>query len=131
MSVINHLSQRFDLEHFFRFGEKKLLMASYQTPDVANEELFAKLCMVAHTQLFLARNDGDLYLKKWERYGKSSTIKNCANQKTLTPTQAQRSFSSILNKVGTFALPAKKRGKNFGFTPGIFTKLLQDTAPSG
>ena len=191
INVYRNYSQRFDLEHFFRFGKNKLLMTSYQTPDVVNEELFAKLCMVAHAQLFLARNDGDLYLKKWERYGKSSTIKNGADKKTLTPTQAQRSFSSILNKVGTFSLPAKKRGKslgrqkgdkqvkreklpivikgdgynqnpsiqlvgfeknavdpnlesltsaikslpkklkNFGFTPELFTRLLQDTAPFG
>jgi hypothetical protein len=30
--------QRYDLEHFFRFGKHKLLMASYQTPDVEHEQ---------------------------------------------------------------------------------------------
>ncbi len=30
--------QRCDLEHFFRFGKQKLLLASDQTPDVEHEE---------------------------------------------------------------------------------------------
>ena len=30
--------QRFDLEHLFRFGKQKLLMDSYQTPEVTHEE---------------------------------------------------------------------------------------------
>jgi len=31
-------SQRSDLEHFFHFGNQKLLMADYQTPDLEREE---------------------------------------------------------------------------------------------
>jgi hypothetical protein len=30
--------QRYDLEHFFRFGKQRLLMDSYQTPETTHEE---------------------------------------------------------------------------------------------
>jgi len=30
--------QRYDVEHYFRFGKQRLLMATYQTPDVEHEE---------------------------------------------------------------------------------------------
>ena len=35
--------QRYDLEHFFRFGKQKLLMTSYLTPEVKHEENWFKL----------------------------------------------------------------------------------------
>lgn len=34
--------QRFDLEHFFRFGKQRLLMTAYSTPDVQHEENWVK-----------------------------------------------------------------------------------------
>ena len=35
--------QRYDQEHFFRFGKQKLLMTAYSTPDVKHEENWFKL----------------------------------------------------------------------------------------
>ena len=35
--------QRYDMEHLFRFGQQKLLMAAYLTPDVNHEENWFKL----------------------------------------------------------------------------------------
>lgn len=47
--------QRYDLEHFFRFGKQKLLMTSYLTPDVKHEENWFKLTMIAYVNLWAAR----------------------------------------------------------------------------
>lgn len=33
---------RFDIEHFFRFGQQKLLLTQFQTPEVEREETCAK-----------------------------------------------------------------------------------------
>ena len=35
--------QRFDIEHFFRFGKNRLLMDKIQTPDVQHEESWWQL----------------------------------------------------------------------------------------
>jgi len=58
----NYIS-RYDIEHFFRFGKGKLLLSSYQTPDVEHESLwwqlcllaYGQLCLLAYVQLYLAR----------------------------------------------------------------------------
>ena len=34
--------QRYDVEHFFRFGKQRLLMSAYQTPEVVHEENWCK-----------------------------------------------------------------------------------------
>jgi hypothetical protein len=47
--------QRFDVEHYFRFGKQRLLMATFQTPDVDREENWLELVSLAYVQLWLAR----------------------------------------------------------------------------
>jgi hypothetical protein len=43
--------QRYDLEHFFRFGKQKLLLAKFQTPDDKHEEHWWQLVALAYLQL--------------------------------------------------------------------------------
>jgi hypothetical protein len=124
LDIYRDYAQRFDLEHFFRFGKNKLLLTKYQTPDDKHEEQFSKICLIAYAQLFLARNDAELQLKKWGKYTPSlKTNTNEAAVKTLSPSQVQRSFSSIIDKVSTPAMPAKKRGiskgRQAGDKPGV------------
>jgi hypothetical protein len=119
LDIYRDYAQRFDLEHFFRFGKNNLLLTSYQTPDHKHEELFSKICIIAYAQLFLARNDVNLHLKPWEKYNKALKYTNC---KTLSPPQVQRTFSSVLEKVSTPALPAKKRGISKGRKAGYKVK---------
>ena len=40
--------QRFDLEHFFRFGKNRLLLDRFQTPDVQQEERWWQLVCLAY-----------------------------------------------------------------------------------
>jgi hypothetical protein len=40
--------QRFDREHFFRFGKKRLLLDRFQTPDVQHEERWWQLVCLAY-----------------------------------------------------------------------------------
>jgi hypothetical protein len=127
LDIYRNYAQRFDLEHFFRFGKNKLLLTKYQTPDDKHEELFSKLCMIAYAQLFLARNDADLQLKKWEKYNQSlKTQKSEESIKTLTPSQVQRTFSSIIDKVSTPAQPAKKRGISKGRQTGYRPEVREN-----
>ena len=37
-----HYQDRYDIEHFFRFGKNNLLMDQYQTPETKHEEAWWK-----------------------------------------------------------------------------------------
>jgi hypothetical protein len=54
--IFTSYRQRFDIEHFFRFGKNRLLMDKIQTPDVRHEETWWQLVTVAYAQLYLARS---------------------------------------------------------------------------
>ncbi len=44
-------TQRFDEEHYFRFGKQRLLMTAFETPDARREENWMQLVPFAYTQL--------------------------------------------------------------------------------
>ena len=50
-SVWEAYHQRYDVEHFFRFGKQHLLTTAYQTPDVNHEENWWQ--MTQSPQLFV------------------------------------------------------------------------------
>ncbi len=60
--------QRFDLEHFLRFGTQRLLMESSQTPDTEHEENWWTLVQLAYLQLWFAREQANDLPRPWERY---------------------------------------------------------------
>lgn len=104
--------QRFDMEHFFRFGKQRLLLTAYQTPEVEHEENWWQIVQLAYCQLWLARHlAGDLP-RPWERYLPKPQIKAAA------PTAVQRDFSRIIRQIGTPADAPKPRGKSPGRVHG-------------
>jgi DDE superfamily endonuclease len=113
-NIFDAYRQRFDIEHFFRFGKNKLLMDKSQTPDVEHEEAGWQLVMIAYTQLYLARDIAKNAPKPWEKYletFKSSDLK-------ITPTQVQKDFGRIIQMFGTPALPPKRLKNALGRQKG-------------
>ena len=110
LDIFNCYRQRFDLEHFFRFGKDRLLMNKIQTPDVEHEEAWWQLVMLAYAQLFLARNIAENTLRPWEKY--SLALRFPMQEKS--PTQTQRDFARIIREIGTPAKPLKHRNKSNG-----------------
>jgi hypothetical protein len=104
--------QRYDLEHYFRFGKQRLLLAAYQTPDVAHEENWLALIKLATVQLWLARELAGVRLRPWERYLPPRT------SGVASPGQVQRDWERIIRQIGTPARPPKRRGKSSGRAPG-------------
>ena len=106
-------TQRSDLEHFFRFGKQRLLLASYQTPEVGREEGWWHLAHLAYLQLWVAREVATCLPRPWERHlplhqaGKS------------TPTLVQRDFEGLIQHIGTPAKAPKPRGKSPGGKQGF------------
>jgi hypothetical protein len=101
-------AQRFDLEHFFRFGKQRLLFTRFQTPDVQREENWWQIVLLAYTQLWLARDLVDTFPHPWERY---LPVKKGGS---VSPAAAQRGFGRLIRQFGSPAKIPKHRG----YSPG-------------
>jgi hypothetical protein len=111
--------QRYDIEHFFRFGKQKLLLDSYQTPETEHEELWWKFAPLAYIQLYLAAQSGHLVPRPWERYLPAYKVSpEEQSSQVKTPSQTQRSFENILEQIGTPAKSSVTRGKPVGRMAG-------------
>ena len=49
--------QRFDIEHYFRFGKQRLLNTSSQTPDTRHEENWMWISLLAYNMLYYIREN--------------------------------------------------------------------------
>ena len=55
LEIYEAYQQRYDVEHFFRFGKQKMLLSQYQTPETSHEEKWWKLVHLAYLQLWVAK----------------------------------------------------------------------------
>ncbi len=104
--------QRYAVEHFYRYGKQRLLMAAYQTPDVEREENWWQIVQLAYIQLWLARSLAEALPNPWERY-LPPPEPGCA-----PPAAVQRDFERIIRQLGTPAQPPKPRGNSPGRAKG-------------
>lgn len=56
------------MEHYFRLGKPRLLLAAYQTPDVEHEENWVTPVALTSVQLWLGHELASVCLRHWERY---------------------------------------------------------------
>jgi len=103
---------RFNLEHFFRFGKQKLLLADFQTPQVEREEKWWQFVHIAYAQLWMARHIAHALPRPWERN------LPLMQRRLISPTLVQRDFARIIRQLGTPAQPPKRRGISPGRRPG-------------
>jgi hypothetical protein len=104
--------QRYDLEHFFRFGKQRLLLASYQTPDDEHAAYWWQLVLLAYVQLWLARALVQRMPRPWERYLPQP------ESGVASPSTTQRDFGRIIGQIGTPAAAPKPRGNSPGRAKG-------------
>lgn len=110
LDIYNSYRQRFDIEHFFKFGKNRLLMNKIQTPEVDHEEAWWQFTMMAYAQLYESRALAQHMPTPWEKY--LDEFRSREHQKS--PTQVQRNFSRIIREIGTPAQPPKPRNKSSG-----------------
>lgn len=103
-------NQRFDIEHFIRFGKQKLLWSGFQTPDLQHEENWWHLAHLAYLQLWVARPYAADQPRPWER----SALTAKTHSPSLSPTRVQRDLARIIRQIGTPASIPKPRG----YSPG-------------
>jgi hypothetical protein len=112
--------RRYDVEHFLRFGKRRLLMTAYQTPEVQHEENWWQITQLAYVQLWLSRNLAEAMPTPWERY--LPQFQTQSETQEASPSMVQRSFSRIIQEIGTPAKIPKPRGKSPGRTKGARQK---------
>jgi hypothetical protein len=108
-------TQRFDEEHYLRFGKQRLLMTAFETPDVGREENWMRIVPLSYVQLWLARDLAQAMPQPWERYLKER------ESQVSSPSMVQRDFGRIIQEIGTPARLPKPRGNSPGRVKG--TKL--------
>lgn len=105
--------QRYDLEHFFRFGKQRLLVTAFQTPETTREENWWHIAQLAYVQLWLAQPLAEALPRPWERY-LPPTLRGSAS-----PATVQRDFARIIRQIGTPARAPKRRGNAPGRAKGM------------
>ncbi len=108
--------RRYDVEHFFRFGKQRLLMADYQTPEVQHAENWWQIAQLAYVQLWLARYLAEAMPRPWERY--LPQFQTHTKNQEASPSMTQRDFGRIIQEIGTPAKAPKPRGKSPGRAKG-------------
>ncbi len=116
LEIYKTYQQRYDVEHFFRFGKQRMLMDKYQTAEVEREESWAHLVMLSYFQLWLSRALAERWPYPWERYLPAVKI-----AVETTPSLVQRDFGRIIQEIGTPAEPPKPNINDLGREKG--TKL--------
>jgi len=104
--------QRYDIEHYFRYGKQRLLMAAYQTPDVEHEENWWQIVQLAYIQLWLAHLLAEALPRPWERYLPQPEPGHAS------PATVQRDFERIIRQIGTPAQAPERRGNSPGRAQG-------------
>ena len=86
---------RFDIEHFFRFGKQNLLLDKFQTPDEEHLQNWLEVVSLAYWLLWLGKDEAKHETLKWRQYDKN--IKNRAKYGlSVSPSQVQRQMEGII-----------------------------------
>ena len=113
---VKNYRDRYDIEHYFRFGKQRLLMDSFQTCDTEHEENWWKLCALCYCQLYLSRELCRGTPEAWERY--LPEFKRQNNIELVSAPFVQRGFAKLLGDIGTPALKPIQRGNPLGRKSG-------------
>ncbi len=111
--IYESYAQRYDIEHTFRFGKQKLLLARSQTPDTRHEENLTWVTMLSLAMLYQTRRLAVEVKYPWERRRVTSIVR------TPPVTQVQRDYIRIIREIGTPARIPKPRGKSVGRLNGM------------
>ncbi len=108
LTVYECYRQRYDIEHFFRFGKQQLLMNHFQTPDTIYEEKWWQIVQLSYSQLFLSCDICELLPRDWERYLPKFKKQDDNISVEVSPSLAQRAFHKVLQEIGTPAQDVRK-----------------------
>jgi hypothetical protein len=86
---------RYDIEHFFRFGKQKLLLDKYQTPDEEHLQNRMEVVNLTYWLLFVGKKEAKHDCRKWQQYDKNHK-KRIQQDLNVTPSQVQLQMAGII-----------------------------------
>ncbi|MFT5165482.1 MAG: hypothetical protein ACI8P3_000709 [Saprospiraceae bacterium] len=86
---------RYDIEHFFRFGKQRLLLDKYQTPDEEHLQNWMKVVNLSYWLLYVGKQEARHDCQKWQHYDKSYKNRVTHDMK-VTPSQVQQQMTRII-----------------------------------
>jgi len=87
--------QRFDIEHFFRFGKQNLLLDKFETPKEENMDLWLEIVGLAYWMLWVAKDEAKYECPKWQKYDKNRK-KRIEHSLMPSPSEVQRGLKGII-----------------------------------
>lgn len=102
--VYEAYKRRFDVEHFFRFGKRKLLLNSFQTPKIESEENWLWIAGLSQWMLYFAKQYAAYHPLPWEKKGRE----------LLNPSQTQKDYGRIIKEMAQQVKFPKRRGNSNG-----------------
>lgn len=110
--VYDCYTQRYDIEHCFRFGKQKLLLAGSQTSNTRHEENLTWLALLSLSMLYQVRHLANEIRYRWEKH------RVVVLGEPRSASQVQRDYARIIREIGTPARIPKPRGKSPGRQKG-------------
>lgn len=86
---------RFDIEHYFRFGKQRLLMNDFQTPDIQHQDNWMEIVGLSYWLLWVASKTAKPCVRKWQKYDPRYENR-VRNNLPPTPSEVQRQLASII-----------------------------------
>ena len=86
---------RYDIEHFFRFGKQKLLLDKYQSPDEEHLQNWLEMVNLSYWLLFVGKEEAKHDCRKWQQYDKNHK-KRIQHSLNVTPSQVQLQMAGII-----------------------------------
>ena len=111
--LVKLYSNRFKIEHFFKFIKQNMLMNDFQTPEVKHEESWCSLQQLAYLQLYRAKDLAQEYLHPWEKY-----LPKKSQHANLPPKKVQQYFLNIYKSLPGHHAKLVTRGRNSGRRKG-------------
>lgn len=106
--------QRYDIEHFFRFGKQRLLLNAYQTSEPERAEASWRLSCLAHWSLYHAQKLVSVHPYPWEKY--LPVLQE--ESKMVSPSFVQRALGERLTFLKIRPYCPRKRGQSTGRKKG-------------
>jgi len=86
---------RYDIEHFFRFGKQKLLLDKFQTPDEEHLQNWLEVVSLSYWALWVGQSEARHGCPKWQKYDKNTKDRFEHNLK-VSPSQVQMQMTGII-----------------------------------
>ena len=118
-TVFNAYNLRFNIEHWFKFAKKHLLLDKYQSSEVYHHEHWLYFPMITSHMLYHARFLCGDVLRPWE----------AKSMKERSPAHVQRDMIKVLSQCESIVEPCKPRGIGTGQVKGNQNTMTRAESP--